>query len=287
MAKEEQRTSRGRAWFSRPESARARCSRSGGLVQSSTFRPFFPAAAQVAVAETEPALTASSAEPAAAAADASAPSASAAAPPPAGDKPAAGGDEEEEDDDEEKETCGFCLYMMGGGCKKPFKAWSKCVDRERELSDDYALHCQEEVRSSDRGGLGGRRVGWVEMGRGRALASRDWCILEDSERGDRGQASVGRGQGSSLGRFGVWEERMGDPILWRRGRRGRRGGRLREVGRLWVPFRCEPAGAFCGCLGGVPCVASLGLCDAMPRMRAPTRRSFSLGCRPWLCASAC
>ncbi|KAG7667609.1 hypothetical protein Ndes2437B_g07621 [Nannochloris sp. 'desiccata'] len=48
-----------------------------------------------------------------------------------------------DEDDEEEETCGFCIYMKGGGCKDAFNAWSKCVDSEREAGNDFTEECKD------------------------------------------------------------------------------------------------------------------------------------------------
>ena len=47
-------------------------------------------------------------------------------------------------DREEEETCGFCIFMKGGGCKEAFEAWSKCVDSERGKDDtDFTETCRD------------------------------------------------------------------------------------------------------------------------------------------------
>lgn len=51
----------------------------------------------------------------------------------------------QEDDDEENETCGFCKFMKGGGCRDAFVAWSGCVDRERDAGGDFTEECKEAV----------------------------------------------------------------------------------------------------------------------------------------------
>jgi len=65
---------------------------------------------------------------------------------------ATGGDREGEEDvegsdgsdGEEEETCGFCIFMKGGGCKEAFEAWSKCVDSERGKDDtDFTETCRD------------------------------------------------------------------------------------------------------------------------------------------------
>lgn len=45
-------------------------------------------------------------------------------------EPSHGGGEEEEE--EEEETCGFCIFMKGGGCKEAFEvgALEMCVLKE-------------------------------------------------------------------------------------------------------------------------------------------------------------
>jgi len=44
---------------------------------------------------------------------------------------------------EEEETCGFCIFMKGGGCKEAFEAWSECVDGERDKDDaDFTETCR-------------------------------------------------------------------------------------------------------------------------------------------------
>mmetsp|Transcript_15610 Transcript_15610/g.44472 ORF Transcript_15610/g.44472 Transcript_15610/m.44472 type:complete len:132 (+) Transcript_15610:91-486(+) len=51
--------------------------------------------------------------------------------------------EEEEEEEEEEETCGFCIFMKGGGCKEAFEAWSQCVDSERHKDDsDFTETCR-------------------------------------------------------------------------------------------------------------------------------------------------
>ncbi|KAI8108654.1 hypothetical protein M9435_005071 [Picochlorum sp. BPE23] len=55
-------------------------------------------------------------------------------------EPCNGGGEEEE---EEEETCGFCIFMKGGGCKEAFEAWSACVDAERSADNDFTETCKE------------------------------------------------------------------------------------------------------------------------------------------------
>ena len=49
-------------------------------------------------------------------------------------------------DQEEEETCGFCIFMKGGGCKEQFEAWSACVDTEREADNDFTETCRDAVR---------------------------------------------------------------------------------------------------------------------------------------------
>ena len=47
-------------------------------------------------------------------------------------------------DREEEETCGFCIFMKGGGCEEAFEAWSKCVDSERGKDDtDFTETCRD------------------------------------------------------------------------------------------------------------------------------------------------
>ena len=41
---------------------------------------------------------------------------------PAAAQGGSGAEEEEDDDDDENETCGFCIFMKGGGCKQAFNA---------------------------------------------------------------------------------------------------------------------------------------------------------------------
>ena len=48
--------------------------------------------------------------------------------------------------EDEEETCGFCIFMKGGGCKQEFEAWSKCVDTERQADNDFTETCKEVVR---------------------------------------------------------------------------------------------------------------------------------------------
>jgi mitochondrial intermembrane space import and assembly protein 40 len=36
-------------------------------------------------------------------------------------------EETDKDDDEEDETCGFCIFMKGGGCKETFNVGCFCV----------------------------------------------------------------------------------------------------------------------------------------------------------------
>ena len=53
-------------------------------------------------------------------------------------------EEGEEGEEEEEETCGFCIFMKGGGCKDVFEAWSKCVDSERGKDDsDFTETCRD------------------------------------------------------------------------------------------------------------------------------------------------
>ncbi|GMH42982.1 hypothetical protein BSKO_10904 [Bryopsis sp. KO-2023] len=49
--------------------------------------------------------------------------------------------DDDDDEEEEEETCGFCIYMKGGGCKQEFVAWMECVDREKEGGGDYVEEC--------------------------------------------------------------------------------------------------------------------------------------------------
>jgi intermembrane space import and assembly protein 40 len=49
----------------------------------------------------------------------------------------------EQEDEPEEETCGFCIFMKGGGCKEPFEAWSSCVDAERDADGDFTETCRE------------------------------------------------------------------------------------------------------------------------------------------------
>ncbi|KAK9812567.1 hypothetical protein WJX73_009474 [Symbiochloris irregularis] len=49
------------------------------------------------------------------------------------------------EDDEDEETCGFCIFMKGGGCKNEFTAWSSCVDSEREAGHDFTEECYEKT----------------------------------------------------------------------------------------------------------------------------------------------
>jgi hypothetical protein len=53
-----------------------------------------------------------------------------------------------EEEEEEEETCGFCIFMKGGGCKEQFEAWSTCVDTEREADKDFTETCREAVRDN-------------------------------------------------------------------------------------------------------------------------------------------
>lgn len=70
--------------------------------------------------------------------------------PAAEEEPGARGDEEDveaatrrEEEEEEEETCGFCIFMKGGGCKEAFEAWSECVDSERHKDDsDFTETCR-------------------------------------------------------------------------------------------------------------------------------------------------
>ncbi|CAK0780794.1 hypothetical protein CVIRNUC_005177 [Coccomyxa viridis] len=48
-------------------------------------------------------------------------------------------DPEEEDD----ETCGFCIFMKAGGCKKEFTDWSKCVDTKRGDGHNFTEECRD------------------------------------------------------------------------------------------------------------------------------------------------
>lgn len=85
---------------------------------------------------------------AATAAEQAAAQAAAAAEQPA-EQPQAGssGAAEEDDDDEDdaNETCGFCRFMKGGGCRSAFISWSKCVDKEREAGGDFTEECREKT----------------------------------------------------------------------------------------------------------------------------------------------
>lgn len=47
----------------------------------------------------------------------------------------------EEGEDEDEETCGFCKYMKGGGCKTAFVSWMNCVEDEKEKNGDYVEQC--------------------------------------------------------------------------------------------------------------------------------------------------
>ncbi|KAL4445830.1 hypothetical protein ABPG77_009029 [Micractinium sp. CCAP 211/92] len=53
--------------------------------------------------------------------------------------------DDDEDDDDENETCGFCRFMKGGGCRSAFISWSKCVDKEREAGGDFTEECREKT----------------------------------------------------------------------------------------------------------------------------------------------
>lgn len=48
-------------------------------------------------------------------------------------------------DDDDDETCGFCIFMKAGGCKDEFKAWSKCVDDERQDGKDFTEECKDRT----------------------------------------------------------------------------------------------------------------------------------------------
>jgi hypothetical protein len=48
--------------------------------------------------------------------------------------------------EDEEETCGFCIFMKGGGCKREFEAWSQCVDSERQAENDFTETCKDVVR---------------------------------------------------------------------------------------------------------------------------------------------
>ena len=88
-------------------------------------------------------------------------------------------EQEADEDDDSKETCGFCRFMKGGGCRSAFivsaklrrrhralaaptprhpahlerpmcgshrlQAWSECVDHEREAGSDFTEECREKV----------------------------------------------------------------------------------------------------------------------------------------------
>jgi mitochondrial intermembrane space import and assembly protein 40 len=45
--------------------------------------------------------------------------------------------------DDDDETCGFCKFMKGGGCREAFNNWSKCVDREKDTGSDYTEECRD------------------------------------------------------------------------------------------------------------------------------------------------
>uniref|UniRef100_A0A061SBZ6 GCK domain-containing protein n=1 Tax=Tetraselmis sp. GSL018 TaxID=582737 RepID=A0A061SBZ6_9CHLO len=51
----------------------------------------------------------------------------------------------DDSEEEEEETCGFCIFMKGGPCKKEFVAWSNCVDVERERGSDFTEECQRQT----------------------------------------------------------------------------------------------------------------------------------------------
>lgn len=49
----------------------------------------------------------------------------------------------DDDDEDADETCGFCKFMKGGGCREAFNNWSECVDREKDTGSDYTEQCRD------------------------------------------------------------------------------------------------------------------------------------------------
>ena len=51
------------------------------------------------------------------------------------------------DDDEawltEKSNCSFCQHFLKSPCKEPFKAWSLCVDKAKDIGLDYVSACSD------------------------------------------------------------------------------------------------------------------------------------------------
>ncbi|KAK9861086.1 hypothetical protein WJX84_003553 [Apatococcus fuscideae] len=52
-----------------------------------------------------------------------------------------------QEEEEEEETCGFCIFMKGGGCKNEFTGWEKCVDQARETEQDFTEGCREQTQA--------------------------------------------------------------------------------------------------------------------------------------------
>lgn len=43
----------------------------------------------------------------------------------------------------EKAKCSFCRYFIESPCKEPFKYWSACVDKAKELDREFIFACHE------------------------------------------------------------------------------------------------------------------------------------------------
>jgi hypothetical protein len=53
--------------------------------------------------------------------------------------------EDVEDDSEwenSKQSCSFCKGFLQSPCKEPFRKWSKCVDKAKELDADFIESCK-------------------------------------------------------------------------------------------------------------------------------------------------
>lgn len=47
----------------------------------------------------------------------------------------------------EKEKCSFCRMFIHSPCKRPFKAWSTCVDKAKEKDEDFAQVCSDYTKA--------------------------------------------------------------------------------------------------------------------------------------------
>lgn len=43
----------------------------------------------------------------------------------------------------EKSNCSFCQHFLKSPCKEPFKAWSLCVDKAKDIGLDYVTACSD------------------------------------------------------------------------------------------------------------------------------------------------